>query len=244
MSGETAEFRANAPAESVDSLEETTEESVEDRYEAAAVVRIHHPEYALAPTIAETEATVRPEFERAAPGRPLYVSVRTDDFEAFEAALASDSTVENPALVHRGRDSRTYVVEPRREETVFAQMRTVDCRVVDVRSARKGWCVELQLPTRPALGAFRDRVVGDGEFDIRRLQRAESVDFGDEEAMTENQRDVLLTAYGGGYFEVPRRCTQHDVAAELGVSPNAVSQQVRRATKRLLEATDVVDAQA
>lgn len=244
MSGETAEFRTNAPAESADVIEATEEPPVEESYEAAAVVRIHHPDYTLAPTVAETEATIRPEFERAAPGRPLYVSVETDDFAAFEAALATDPTVENPALVHRERDSRTYVVEPCSEETVFAQMRTVDCRVVDVRSARKGWRVELQLPTRPALGAFRDRVADDAEFDIRRLQRAESVDFADDEAITENQRNVLLTAHDGGYFEVPRGCTQHDVAAELGVSPNAVSQQVRRATKRLLEATDVVDAQA
>lgn len=245
MSGEITEIQSNPLAHQSNHAEPTApEESTPAApYEAVAVVSITHPDFTLGPTLAETEATIRPEFGRAAPGRPLFVAVETDDPESFEAALATDSTIENPTLVDRTGESRTYVVEPRREETIFARMRTVDCRVVDVRSHHRGWLVELQLPTRPALGSFRDRVAGEeADFDIRRLQRAESVDFAEETTVTDRQQDVLLTAYDGGYFEVPRRCTQHDVAAAMDVSPNAVSQQVRRATKRLLETTDVVRA--
>lgn len=245
MSGDSTEIESNAPVQPGEGAARSAVETTPTNapYEAVAVVTLEHSEFTLAPTVAETEATLTPEFEHAAPGRPLFVDVETDDPASFESALAADPTVENPALVDRTDERRTYVVEPRREETLFARMRTVECHVVDVRSHRRGWRVELELPTRPTLGTFRDRVAGEeANFDIRRLRRIESVDADDCDAVTDRQRDVLLTAYGDGYFEVPRRCTQHDVAAELDVSPNAVSQQVRRATKRLLETTDVVRA--
>lgn len=52
--------------------------------------------------------------------------------------------------------------------------------------------------------------------------------------LTERQWQVLRLAYEGGYFERPREETQSDIAAELGISQETVSQHLRAAQRRLL----------
>nr|WP_255473553.1 helix-turn-helix domain-containing protein [Halogeometricum sp. CBA1124] len=47
--------------------------------------------------------------------------------------------------------------------------------------------------------------------------------------MTDLQRETLALAIRRGYFEVPRSATLSDLAAELGVSKQAVSERLRRA---------------
>lgn len=51
------------------------------------------------------------------------------------------------------------------------------------------------------------------------------------------QREVLITAEEKGYFSVPRDAQIEDIAAELDISPNAVSERLRRATGNLTRNT-------
>jgi predicted DNA binding protein len=46
--------------------------------------------------------------------------------------------------------------------------------------------------------------------------------------LTENQLELLETAFRMGYFEVPQRATSEDVAEELGISQPSFSEQLRR----------------
>lgn len=55
-----------------------------------------------------------------------------------------------------------------------------------------------------------------------------------EERLTERQWEVLRLAYEGGYFERPRAETQSDIATELGIGQETVSQHLRAAQRRLL----------
>ena len=53
--------------------------------------------------------------------------------------------------------------------------------------------------------------------------------------LTPGQAEALETAYGMGYFEVPRRNDATTVADELGVSKSAFLERLRRAEATLLE---------
>lgn len=53
--------------------------------------------------------------------------------------------------------------------------------------------------------------------------------------LTEAEREALLAAYKSGYFEVPRRLRQSELAQKLGKSTGALSTLLRRATGRLVE---------
>jgi len=53
-------------------------------------------------------------------------------------------------------------------------------------------------------------------------------------AMTDAQREALVTAHEMGYFDVPRNATLADVADELGVAPPSLSERLRRAQSHLV----------
>lgn len=55
------------------------------------------------------------------------------------------------------------------------------------------------------------------------------------DALTDRQREVLDVAYSLGYYDVPRRSSTTDVAAELGVDDSTVSEHLQRAERNLLE---------
>jgi predicted DNA binding protein len=54
--------------------------------------------------------------------------------------------------------------------------------------------------------------------------------------LTDRQREVLRVAADRGYYETPRRATQEDVAAELGVAPSTVAEHLRKAESNLVDA--------
>jgi hypothetical protein len=52
--------------------------------------------------------------------------------------------------------------------------------------------------------------------------------------LTDKQRDVLITAYRMGYYNVPRRITSQDIAKKLGVVDATVVEHLRKAEQRLI----------
>lgn len=52
--------------------------------------------------------------------------------------------------------------------------------------------------------------------------------------LTDRQREVVEVASALGYYENPRRTTQDEVAAELGLAPSTVAEHLRKAEARLV----------
>lgn len=55
--------------------------------------------------------------------------------------------------------------------------------------------------------------------------------------ITETERRTLEVAVEEGYFETPRRASLQDLADEFGISKTAVSMNLRRAERKLVDAT-------
>lgn len=56
-----------------------------------------------------------------------------------------------------------------------------------------------------------------------------------EPNLTERQAEVFGAAYELGYFEIPRKASVEDVAAETGVTKSTASDTLRRAIRNLVE---------
>lgn len=56
------------------------------------------------------------------------------------------------------------------------------------------------------------------------------------DALTDRQHEVLETAYGLGYYDVPRESSTVEVAAELGVDDSTVTEHLQRAEHNLIGA--------
>lgn len=54
------------------------------------------------------------------------------------------------------------------------------------------------------------------------------------DVLTDRQHEVLEVAYELGYYDVPRRSSTEEVAAELGVDDSTVSEHLQRAERNLL----------
>ena len=59
-------------------------------------------------------------------------------------------------------------------------------------------------------------------------------------SLTDEQQDVLEIAFAKGYFDVPRGITLTDLADEIGISHQALSERLRRGQKSVLENTVIL----
>lgn len=60
-------------------------------------------------------------------------------------------------------------------------------------------------------------------------------DMGDPAGqLTDRQTDILRTALAAGYYDIPRRATQRDLAAELGLSRGTIGDHIRRAEAKII----------
>jgi len=188
----------------------------------------------------------RIEIERVAvePGDVTpYFWAASDDFEAFEAALADDPTVADYIVLESHDGYRLYRVgwELRTEGIVYAVC-DADATILEATSDGTDWSVELLFPNDESLSEFQDYAAAhDLSFELEWLHHSGHPEAMGKYGVTDEQREALVTAYRSGYFEVPGEATLSDLADELGISKNAASARLHRGYANLVENTLVHD---
>ncbi|MCT9095683.1 helix-turn-helix domain-containing protein [Haloarchaeobius sp. HME9146] len=230
---------AEEDAEAVPRLVET------DSSPLIAEVHLVNPDLLLSHCIATVPGvTIRPEYQTVLDSevKIFFFTVTGDAYDDFEAALVEDHTVADPTLVSEKDTYRVYRVRLLPDtQPITPATAKLDIRVVDAKSSDGGWLVRLEIPNREALLRFRDFCDDeDVHFSIRRLYTdtfAEDAFLG----LTETQLTTLRTAFDTGYFDVPRRISQQQLADLLGISTSGVSQRLRSALSQLIEHTVAED---
>ncbi|WP_254524332.1 helix-turn-helix domain-containing protein [Natrinema caseinilyticum] len=206
-----------------------------------AQLRLDHPDLFLRPTLGRArDVTVEPDYWIPAEsgGTLVFVTVYGTDFEGFETALETDSTITDPVLVDRYPDRRVYRVTLA-DRTVTFTPATAEARgrVLELSSSREGWLVQLRFPDRERLVAFNDYCrENDVSVTVDHLRVSDDQDDG-VVALTDKQQELLAVAHEEGYFDVPRGISQNELADRLDVSKSAISQRLRRAIGQLCGAT-------
>lgn len=181
--------------------------------------------------------TFRREYETTVDGeRLLYVSVFGELDDHFERTLENDPTIDAPKTIMRLNDRVVYSARVNTElDPVPPKYAKENAYVLNVASNDEGWVVRARLPDRDALIAIRDYFhTRDVKFRVLRLHESDSLDRLAHTGLTEKQLDLLLTALYAGYYDIPRRSSQGDLADQLGVSTSAISKQLRRAVSQLI----------
>lgn len=104
----------------------------------------------------------------------------------------------------------------------------------------KQWEFHIRFPDQSAFGEFTRRCSEKGIGVNLRSVYSPDAPGQEPRSLTHPQREALTTAYEGGFFEVPREITLSDLAADLDISEQAVSQRLRRGTGNLV-ATMLLD---
>lgn len=206
-----------------------------------AVFRIEHPSIALSETVAhDSTAVVHP--LRGAGTDPTadrhLFSVRSDDFERFEAGLAADPTVEEYERVVELETEAVYALRYTDRAVVFStEVARCNGVVLEMENHGTAWRFKVWLPDRSAARTLWEFAAeADIDVELERVNEHGSVLEGSY-GLTEAQRDALLTALDLGYFDEPRGVTLSELAAELDISDPSASRLIRRGLKRLVTAT-------
>ena len=57
--------------------------------------------------------------------------------------------------------------------------------------------------------------------------------------LTDRQKEILRTALAAGYYDIPRRATQRDLATELGLSRGTIGDHLRRAEAKIIQSINL-----
>ena len=191
----------------------------------------------LEETLAVTD--VQFEIERITAPEPtnprLFVWVE-GTLDAFDATLDEDPTVSDVELLRDEGSRRLYGLRTTdATDTVLYPLWTErGGEGLTARYADGWWHARVRFPSRADAAAYQEALAEHGvESRLKSIRR----DDGEvpRSAVTPEQRAALRAAYRAGYFEVPREATMQEIADELGVSTQAVSERLRRGYARLVE---------
>lgn len=160
------------------------------------------------------------------------------DFDAFETGLDEDPTIEDPCCLTKANDNRLYrITNPNGLPGVEAYHAVVelDGIILSATSNGDGWKAKLHFPDRDAISEWRERCENAGlEIDVQAIYSQACSPPERGFGLTEQQREALLMAADVGYFLIPRETTLAELANELGVSSQAVSERLRRGMEKLV----------
>lgn len=214
-----------------------------------AEFEIDCPALPLVP-VAQTvpEATLEVEIQFNHGNRPPFIVHATHDVpESVEAAFESADFVAEYTVLGRAGTTHRYQVlaaaglqaqlgEHVDDLSGLRALATTDATIERIQVTPTGWIQTGWFADRAAFDEFRQFWQQNGGFRLRRLTRdGEPEEPGD--GLTDPQREALRTAYEMGHYEIPQSASLEDVATELGITPSALSERLRRAQTHLIETT-------
>lgn len=182
---------------------------------------------------------VRLELERVVPLRTdvePYVWAFGDDLEAFEGAVTDDPRVEDLVALERLGDRGLYRIVWAGEPTDLVRaIEETDATVLEARGDGS-WLFRLRFDDHDGLSRFHE-ACRDRDLPIR-VERTypltEGTDPDDHLGVSPEQREALVLALERGYFATPSEASLDDLAAELDITRQAVSDRIRRGNEAIL----------
>ena len=178
------------------------------------------------------------EFDRIVPrGRAEaipFVWVRTDDFEGFERTADDHPRVAAAEMIGEMDGRRLYRIDWTPREGLCDAIVRTDAAILEGGLDGESLRLRLRFPDDESVTRFGE-LCAENDLPMTPVRISRQAEECQESGLTDEQRETLLTAFRLGYFDVPRRATLLDIADELDVSDQAVSERIRRGVGRLVE---------
>ncbi len=164
-----------------------------------------------------------------------YLWVAHDDAEAVDTALTIDPTTENVTLISTFDGTSLYRMDWIDAIEVMIQILVEeDGAILNANGTNERWKMRALFPDRDAFSRTHDHCEKrELTMNIDRIYPLTDFPHG-QFGLTKEQYAVLALATKRGYFSVPRTSSMADLAEELGISQQAVSERLRRAHDTLV----------
>ncbi len=170
-------------------------------------------------------------------GAPLVVA-SGPDYRAARDALEADPSLSVVASLTETGEAWLFRLEPATEISRFEALVSENQGAVLELVGHDGtWSVELLFHDRYSVSKAHDEFVTAG-FSVT-VTRMTSLDGAVHEGtnLTRTQYETIVAAHERGYFDVPRQITLKELAAELDISHQALSERLRRSHATLVSET-------
>jgi predicted DNA binding protein len=174
------------------------------------------------------------------PERPvLFFWANGAELDAFDDALAADWSVTDVEMYTDLGDRRLYRAQLSDAVEIVSYPVWVEAGGVQLSATCQNgvWRNRFRFPDRDSFRDVREWSVDNGlEFTLHTLYTETDNGHGPgETALSPEQREVLEAAHEAGLYEIPQRASASDLADELDVSPQAISERLHRAHSTLVE---------
>lgn len=159
--------------------------------------------------------------------------------DIFRANLAEQDFITDISEIDTLDSKTLYALEwVGKTDKLFQGIQQRGAQVLGATGTPREWEFELRFPDHEALSDFQ-RYCNQEEIslDVARIYNPTRPDSGPWFGLTPVQRETLLLAIEQGYYEIPRQCTTIELAEELGVSDQAITERLRRAIVTLVSNT-------
>ncbi|SFS56023.1 helix-turn-helix domain-containing protein [Halostagnicola kamekurae] len=171
----------------------------------------------------------------ASSNRTLWLSGATA--AEIESALEEASSIRTCTQIGGGDDRWLFDIgfDPQSID-IFDIVDAEGGTVLSASAAKGMWRFSVRFREREAIATFYEHLRSVGlEPTIVRLFDP-TTEMHTRYGLTTQQYHTLLAAVERGYFEIPRKITMQELSDELGVSHQALSEQLRRAYRALVTA--------
>ncbi|HET7324301.1 MAG TPA: helix-turn-helix domain-containing protein [Halococcus sp.] len=166
----------------------------------------------------------------------IWATDETTDQEALEEALADDPSVDNVVELAAFDDEWFYRMEwIENIQVVLHTLLEQDGTILNAEGRNDEWHLRALFPNRDSLSATYDFCKEEGlAMTVTSIYELDG-EHRDQYGLTETQHETLITAVEKGYFDIPQKSTLDDLAAELDISHQALSERLHRGHKTLIE---------
>jgi len=162
-----------------------------------------------------------------------------EDLDEFVTVMQEHPNVKSITAVDQVDNQALYKIEwEDPTEQLIAGIAETTATILKAHSDDV-WTFEIRFEDHKGLAAFNEYCTSHSiEYRLERVSAlTDSQYFRESCALTDPQYEALSLAVEHGYFEIPREVTYKELADQLDISEQAVSERVRRATNKVLKAT-------
>lgn len=159
--------------------------------------------------------------------------------DAFLETINAHPSVRDAREVDVFEDRTLFTLDwDANEDHLFCGVHESDGQLLSAIGTAESWDFELRFPSHDELSMFtahcQDAQIS---LEVLRMYNPTAPDTGPWYGLSEPQYEALTLAVRLGYYDIPRGCTTNELAAELGISDQAVTERLRRAIVSLVTHT-------
>lgn len=154
----------------------------------------------------------------------------------FESAASDDDSIDRLRKLTESDDATLYRANWRDHVEALAHGYTRHgASILTAKGSADAWVLRMRFDDREDIDGFTDHLHSyDFSFELARMHEMTYSQTGSRFGLTPKQHEAMVTAWEMGYFDLPRDTSMEAVAETIGISPQSLSDRLRRAQYSLI----------